>query len=293
MSQIICDTATAISTTFKQEKDLADSNALANKNFSPNPMLNGNEAPPAAATGQQLAKTAAQPRKRANKNMNAKAAMQQQQQQSHTGFGDAQITTNKSDLLLSKLFTDLNAFGLLKMSQPASNIALLSINYPERNHALILKNSVRHKGSLFDLRVENVALNGFEHDKKMIEAILGQNERFLAVLEKKSLHGDGKSSLLAVKDSKSGVLTVAAASAASSSKNDAFRICSLILNEPLTCESGKNRPLAKNSAERLNEALASRQSHFEHGEFIGHIVDAIFCRTHYRKSLPKNPDHSV
>lgn len=238
-------------TMFKQEKDL-DSNLV--KNFSPNQSSNDGASALQAANLKQ-----ANPRKRATKNMKASVQL-------HDSVVINQSNINKNDIAVNRVLNDLNSFGTLKLSQPPSNISLLSINYPERNHSLILKSATRFRGEIFNLKIENVPNFNFEHDKKAIENILSENEKYLNFLEKKVVDNN-PSSLLAVatKDqSKLGNHQVG-----QPSKSDAFRICSLILNEPLSCSNIKNRLLIKNSSDRLNEALSSNNAtNFENGNIL-------------------------
>ena len=150
--------------------------------------------------------------------------------------------------------SDLGTFGLLKMSQPISNVGLLSVNYPEKNHSQILRGVTRLRGKLFRLKIESTPSYSYEHDRKLIEKVLDENEKYLDALENKP---NSVSAAALLKCAKDQVKSGAAHSAPMLSKSDSFRICALILNEPLSFESIKNRPLLKNSADRVDEALLS------------------------------------
>jgi len=188
------------------------------------------------------------PRKRATKNTKTL--------QLHDSVVINQSNINKNDIAVNKILNELNTFGILKLSQPPSNISLLSINYPERNHSILLKNTTKFRGEIFKLKVENAANNNVGHDQKLMEKILSENEKFMNILEKK--HSPTNSSLLTMAATTSKDQLKVNQPMASQSKSDSFRISSLILNEPLSLSNIKNnRPLLKNSSERLGEALVS------------------------------------
>jgi hypothetical protein len=276
---------TSVLSTFKQENcDSNDATAAAALRIIPNQ------------------KQPAQPRKRPSKSMKTHlAGISNQHHQNppntteqHTN-SSLSTTTNheKSDLILSKVFTDLNSFGSFKLSQPASCISVLSINFPERSHSNILKTTVRCRGKIFNLNVEQIANHSFEDDKKLIDNILLENERYLNRLEKKNLSPN--SSLLAVaaasdtvnanqhKDQTQKIANNT--TAGMSNKSESFRICQLILNEPLSFDSIKNRVLVKNSCDRLNEALLAPQ------QSVNHSCDNIEMDTSDHHHEPTKSSH--
>jgi hypothetical protein len=242
--------STNLISNFKQEKDF-DSNLV--KNFSPNQNSNDGglnvgaaAALPVVAAPVNLKQQV--PRKRATKNTKTL--------QLHDSVVINQSNINKNDIAVNNILNELNTFGILKLSQPPSNISLLSINYPERNHSILLKNTTRFRGEIFKLKVENAANNNFGYDKKLMENILSENEKFMNILEKK--HSSTNSSLLTMAATNSKDQLKVNQPTTSQSKSDSFRISSLILNEPLSLSNIKNnRPLLKNSSERLGEALVS------------------------------------
>jgi hypothetical protein len=149
-----------------------------------------------------------------------------------------------SEFMIGKVVNDINALEHLAMNQSYPDSSIIQINYPEKTHSALIKSAMLTFGDLFKLKCFNLAVN-FLKEKNMIGKLLDKNEEFLSNLCKKN------SALHTNKDSKTGL---------HGNKQNLAEFCSALVEKPLSSSSIKNRPMLKDSAQRLNDVLMHSSS---------------------------------
>ena len=180
-----------------------------------------------------------------------------------------------SEFMIGKVVNDINALEHLVMNQSYPDSSIIQINYPEKNHSNLIKSAMLTFGDLFKLKYINLAVN-FLKEKNMIGKLLDKNEEFLSYLCKKN------SALHTNKDSKAGL---------NANKQNLSEFCSALVEKPLTSSSIKNRPMLKDSAQRLNDALmhsSSNTDSFGEDSKVGSADRTDAEKQNFKEYLKKN-----